>query len=108
MNTKISKLLGIGLTIATLATLMIGAIPASAADPEVWAAEAGPSSISPGNQTLIAGTDITDFAVAKDGTTVYAVSGAGGNATVPTDSSWVANTAPGNQPPAAHHGHRRS
>jgi len=75
MNTKISKLLGIGLTIATLATLMVGAIPASAADPEVFANEPGPSTLPTGSQTLIVNSDLTDFAVAKDGTTVYAISG---------------------------------
>lgn len=90
MNTKISKLLGIGLAIATLATLMIGAIPASANDPEVWGAEAGPSSISPGNQIVVTGTDVTDFAVANDGMTIYAVSNAVA-VPVSTNYPWTTN-----------------
>lgn len=77
MNIKISKLMGIGLTIAILASLLVVASPASAADPLKWNTEAGPSSTATGSQTLVSGSDVNDIAVASDGKTIYAVSSVG-------------------------------
>ena len=67
--------MGVGLTIALLTSLLVVGAPASAADPLRWEAEIGPSTLSTGSQTMITGADVTDFAVAADGTTVYAISG---------------------------------
>jgi len=72
MNTKISKLLGIGLTIAVLASLLVTGTPASAGTLS-WSAESGmPTNDTTVNQ-LVSGSDVNDFAVADDGNTVYAV-----------------------------------
>jgi len=97
MKTKIARLLGVGLSIALLTSLMVAAIPAQGADPLIWNTEYGPSTSSTKN-TLLSGSDVVDIAVGADGTTIWAVTGtaaAGGNRTLKsTDGGkyWVRKT----------------
>jgi hypothetical protein len=78
-TSKLSKIMGIGVTIALLTSLLTMAVPVSAAlsastaNALIWNGELGPSSSSTGSQTLQAGSDINSLAVASDGATVYAV-----------------------------------
>lgn len=74
MNNKLAKILGVVATLTMLASMLTVTTPALAADPLKWETESGPSSTSTGSQINITGADVTDFAVADDGTTVYAVS----------------------------------
>jgi len=69
MKTKISKILGVGLTIIMLASLMILAAPASASTLS-WGAETVMNSTSTYKNTLASGLDIVDLAA--NGDVVYA------------------------------------
>lgn len=69
-----SKLWSVGLVVAIIATL-VTAIPTSASTLS-WGTETIPSST---NNQLASGTDILDIAVASNGTTIYAVTGATGS-----------------------------
>ena len=75
MKNKIHKLLGVALTAILLITMTISlvAVPASAKE-LAWGAESLPSTSSTVNQ-LVSGVDVTDFAVAPDGNTIFAVAG---------------------------------
>ena len=70
MKRKLTKIWGVGLTLVLMVSLLVIAAPASAADPLQWNPEVLPGAP---NQVLVAGSDILDFAIAGDGTTVYAV-----------------------------------
>ena len=70
MKKRITKIWGVALVVAVLASLLMIAAPASAADPLKWNDEVLPSGA---NIILSAGSDVFDFAVAGDTTTVYAV-----------------------------------
>src|SRR3972149_4157840 len=71
-NSKISKIMGIGLTIALLTSLLAVATPASAGT-LTWSAELGPSTATTTN-TIVTGSDVNDIAVSAGGGTVLAVS----------------------------------
>ncbi|MEE8419380.1 MAG: hypothetical protein V3S02_04640, partial [Dehalococcoidales bacterium] len=79
MKKKISKILGVAITITMLASLMIVAAPASAADPLVWNGEFGPGGVP--TYTRNAGSNMVDFAIGFDGLTIYAVAGGSDNFT---------------------------
>lgn len=92
MSSKISKILGVGLVVAVLASLLVAVAPASAGT-LAWSSE----SIT---MPIDASADILDVAVAGNGTTVYAI-GTGltaSNALVAKSTnggtSWTAVTAP--------------
>ena len=74
---KITKLLGIGLTLMLMVSILAIAAPVTAKDPgeQQWAngSEPGPSALVMSN-----GSDITDFAVGSDGV-AYLVDGANNN-----------------------------
>ncbi len=70
MKNKITKIWGVGLIVVLLASLLVIAAPASAADPLQWNDEGIPG---PPASQLVPGLEILDFAVASDGMTVYAV-----------------------------------
>jgi len=70
MKSKISKLLGVALTVALLASLMAMAAPVSAR-PLGWSTETIPSDAN----SVIATIDVVDIAVAEDGTTIFAGDG---------------------------------
>jgi len=53
-----------------MVSLLVIAAPASAGDPLQWNTEVLPGAT---NQIVVAGLDIKDFAIAADGTTIYAV-----------------------------------
>jgi len=70
MKKRFSKILGVALTVVLVASLMVFAIPAAAAPgPTTWGAQTLPGVT--GN-VLNQGGDVTDMAVASDGT-IYAV-----------------------------------
>jgi len=71
MKSKISKLLGVALTVALLASLMAMAAPISARTLG-WSTETIPSAA---NYVIATGIDVADFAVASDGDTIYAGDG---------------------------------
>jgi len=72
---KISKILGVGLALVMVFSLMLGFMPAQKAQAVEgnmqWLAQTLPSNTS---QVLVRGTDVTDIAVGPDGTTIYAIS----------------------------------
>ncbi len=78
MKIKLSRIFGVGLTVALLASLLVSAIPVSAATLEFKAETGTPST----TDVIIAqaGTDIVSMAV--KGSTIYAATGATGNQTV--------------------------
>ncbi|MBL7126716.1 MAG: hypothetical protein ISS58_05875 [Dehalococcoidales bacterium] len=69
MKRKISKIWGVGLVIVLAATLLLSAAPVSAGTAS-WSSFTIPSST---NNVVVAGADVTDFAVGGDGTTIWAV-----------------------------------
>ncbi|MFC1953817.1 WD40/YVTN/BNR-like repeat-containing protein, partial [Chloroflexota bacterium] len=79
MKTKISKILGVGLTIIMLASMMIFAAPASAGT-LAWGASSGPDQTwtTAYENTVVVGNDVID--VAANGNSVYAATN---NATKP-------------------------
>ena len=66
---KIQKYWGIGLIIMLLASMLVMASPAAAGD-LTFTAQGAPS---PYVYQLADGTEVTDMAIAADGTTIYAV-----------------------------------
>jgi len=68
MKTKITKIWGVGLTLALLASLLLGAVPASAGT-LAWSEVSTPNPIS--NQ-IMGGTDVDMLAIAPDGSTMFA------------------------------------
>jgi len=70
MKRKLTKIWGVGLTLVLMVSLLVIAAPASAGDPLQWNTETLPGAT---NQVVVAGLDIMDFAIAADGTTIYAV-----------------------------------
>ena len=86
-TSKISKILGVGLTIAMLTSLLAVATPASAGTLS-WGAELGLPSATTStavNQLAVA-SDVNDIAVSTDGGTIYAVSSG------PTEKSVLKST----------------
>ena len=76
MKRKISRILGVAITLAMLTSLMVASTPAQSADPLKWGEELAPSSYTicvVGG--LIPGTDVKDFAIALNGSTIYATLG---------------------------------
>jgi len=73
MKKKIIKLWGIGLIVALMSSLLIGAVPVSAGE-LVWTTETLPGA---SNQVLLS-SDIRDIAVGTDGMTIFAVTGGTG------------------------------
>lgn len=71
MKKKFSRVLGVGLTVALLASLMLVAAPVSAGTLK-WTSETIPSTTG---KVLQPGIDILDLAVAGDEETIYAVGG---------------------------------
>jgi len=76
MKKKFSRILGTSLAITMLVSLMITALPASAGT-LTWSPESGMPSTSETSNQLVANADVNDIAVAADGKTIYAISGAG-------------------------------
>jgi hypothetical protein len=72
MKKKFTKLLGVVLTVALLATLVMAAVPVKAGELS-WTSETLPGTT---NQIVVAGANVVDFAVGMDNTTVWAVDGA--------------------------------
>ena len=66
MKTKFSKILGVGLTIAVIASIFVVATPASAGNVS-WTKDSGPSTVS--------NVDVKAMTVASNGTTGYVVTG---------------------------------
>jgi len=73
-TSKISKILGVGLALAMLTSLLTVATPASAGTLE-FTTESLPSGITYVTNGVGAGVSLTDYAVAGDKTTIYAVAG---------------------------------
>ena len=69
MKKKIPKILSVALTVTLVASLFAFAIPVSAAPGKhQWAVQTLPTSTS---KVLYSGSNVTDFAVASDGLTIY-------------------------------------
>jgi hypothetical protein len=74
MKTKISKILGVALTVALIATLFAFAAPASAIEGEqTWTAQTLPTALY---NKMALGTEIAEFAISSDGMTIYAIDNA--------------------------------
>jgi len=71
MKKKITRIWGIGLVVALMASLMVVAIPASAVD-NLWDSEITPG---PPPYQILAGSNVTDIAVYNDGEEIWAVTG---------------------------------
>jgi hypothetical protein len=84
MKNRILKILGVGLTLALLASLMVSALPVTA-DQLEWDTESGMPSTSTTSNHLVAGSNVADLAVADDDTTIYAVLGTNNFAYKSTD-----------------------
>jgi len=69
---KLTKIWGIGLVVVMLVPLFGAALPVSAADPMVWNQEAVPDNAG---YVLLPSSDVLDFSVGGDGTTIYAATG---------------------------------
>jgi hypothetical protein len=74
MKSKISKILGVGLMVAMLASMFVVGTPASASTLG-WGAEITPN-LQTTENILLSGSNIVDLAMAGNGTTIYAVTGA--------------------------------
>jgi hypothetical protein len=72
MKSKISRILGVGLMVAMLASMLVVATPASATT-LAWSAEITPNLMI--TENMIAATNIVDLAMAGNGTTIYAATG---------------------------------
>jgi hypothetical protein len=74
---KISKILGVGLTLLMVFSLMLGFMPATPAQAVEgnmqWLAQTLPTVTS---SVLVSGSQVTDIAVGPDGTTIYAINNA--------------------------------
>jgi len=94
MKKKLTRIMGVGVTIALLTSLAVVAAPASAADPLVWAGELGMPSTSATKNHLVSGSDVSDIAVGSDGTTIWAVSTASNQTFKSTDGGlkWLRKT----------------
>ena len=68
MKKKFSKIMGVGLVVAIVTSLLIVALPVSAAGTLSWDDESLPSTSS----KIIEADKITDMAIGPDGTTIYA------------------------------------
>ncbi len=68
MKKKISKILGVGLTLALLVSLMVAAVPAAASN-LLYSTVSTPSQIG---KVLLGGNDVDFLAAAADGTTMFA------------------------------------
>ncbi|MCJ7743441.1 MAG: hypothetical protein MUO99_02640, partial [Dehalococcoidales bacterium] len=74
MKSKISRILGVGLMVAMLASMLVVGTPVSAAGYNAWSAEITPiAGDTYGN--MLAAVDIVDLAVAPNGTTICAATG---------------------------------
>ena len=75
MKKKMSRIWSIGLVVILAASLLLSAAPVSAATDLAWNEFKVPSNAITSNVVLPTGNAIVDFAVADDGTTIYAVDG---------------------------------
>jgi len=69
MKKKISKIWGVGLVVVLVTSLLLAAAPVSAGD-QAWSAETLPGATG---KLIILDSDVTDVAVAADGTTIYVI-----------------------------------
>jgi len=79
MKTKISKFLGVGLALIMVFSLAFALVPAqeTEAAPAMWTPEVTPGAGGAGTNTVRVASDVTDFAVASDGMTIYALDATG-------------------------------
>jgi len=71
MKNKFTKILGVVLTLAVLASMLVVSTPASAGY-NAWSASTGPDSVL-STTDIVSGIDVTDMAVASNGLTGYAI-----------------------------------
>ena len=102
MKKKIHKILGVGLALVMVLSLGVALMPvnqAQAAEGNMtWGAQVLPTNTS---SVLLNNSNVTDIAVAGDGTTIYAITGAAQTSTAPyalykstnAGQSFTANTA---------------
>jgi len=77
MKTKLPKILGVALTLMLVISLFAFAVPVAAAPGDMqWAAQAVPTTGDGFGNVVLNGATLADFAVAGDGTTIYAVNNA--------------------------------
>jgi len=81
MKTKLSRIFGVAVTVAVLASMLVVATPASAG-PLAFTSEASGATLPTG------GVSITDMAVAGNGTTIYGVVTGDFSAPAPTSSGY--------------------
>ena len=97
MKKKISRILGVSLTVSLLASLMVFAAPVSAGDLAWTSDTAMPGGSKQADRLVVSGANITDMAVGPDGDVIYAADGLGKNLYKSTDSgvTWTALSDPG-------------
>jgi len=77
MKTKKLKILGVALTLMLVVSLFGFAVPVAAQPGDIsWVAQPLPGTGAAAGNVLVNGSDVTDIAVAGDGTTIYAINGA--------------------------------
>ena len=81
MKTKLSRIFGVAVTVAVLASMLVVATPASAG-PLAFTSEGSAATLPTG------GVSITDMAVAGNGTTIYGVVNGDFSAPLPTTSGY--------------------
>lgn len=77
MKNKLSRIVGVAVSVALVASLCVFAIPAAtpaeaAPGNQQWSAQTLPTNTS---NVLLSGSDVTDIAVASDGLTIYVANG---------------------------------
>jgi len=97
MKSKISKILGVGLMVAMLASMFVVGTPASAATGayNAWSAEIIPNLMT--TNILASGNSILDLALAGNGSTMYAATGSVGARlykSLNNGAAWTAVTIP--------------
>ncbi len=93
MKSKLSKIFGVGLTVALLLSLIVVASPVSA-DTLKWACETDIPGLPTANNQIVANSDVADMAVSADGKTIYVVTGAANLTLKSTDGglTWTSLT----------------
>jgi len=77
MKTKLPKILSVALTLMLVISLFAFAVPVAAAPGDMqWAAQAVPTTGDGFGNVLLNGATLADYAVAGDGTTIYAINNA--------------------------------
>jgi hypothetical protein len=97
MKSKISKILGVGLTVAMLVSLLVVVTPGAPASASAQSFGSETSALNTGDMygNILTSASILDLAMAGNGTTVYAAAGSGGlYRSLNNGAAWTGVTVP--------------